>query len=74
METNQTNPGIILQRMGVEVGPDDPRSAEEILNQINRTRIDMNIQMEPDQDIRVQMAAFAILNYPLESEKAILNA
>lgn len=69
----ETNPGIILQRMGVEVSPDDHRSAEEILHAINRKRIEMNIEMEPDQTIRVQMAAFAILNYPLESEKAIIS-
>ncbi|MGH7240824.1 MAG: hypothetical protein ACREGB_00840, partial [Candidatus Saccharimonadales bacterium] len=65
----ETNPGVILQRMGVEVSPDDPRSAEEILNQINRQRIENNIAMEPRADMRAKMAEYAIRAYPLEADK-----
>ena len=69
MEVNDgNNPGAILHRMGVEVAPDDPRSAQEILNQINRNRIENNIIMEPDAEVREKMAAFALKTYPLESD------
>lgn len=72
METTN-NPGIILQRMGVEVSPDDHRSADEILNDINRRRIALNIIMEPHVEIKAQMAEFALRVYPLESDQGILN-
>ena len=67
-----TNPGIILQRMGVEMSPDDPRSAQEVLHEINRNRIEANIQMEPNPEIRTKMAEFALRTYPLESDQGIL--
>lgn len=70
---DNTNPGVILQRMGIEMSPDDPRSAEEVLNEINRKRIEINIAMEPDSTIAANMARFAIKNYPLNSDKGILN-
>ena len=66
----ETNPGIILQRMGVEVGPDDPRSSQEILNQINRNRIEDNLLMEPNPEIRSKMAAFALKTYPLKADES----
>ncbi len=69
----ETNPGTILQRMGVEVSPDDPRSADEILNDINRRRIKLNVIMEPHEEVRVQMAEFALRAYPMESDQGILN-
>ena len=69
----ETNPGRILQAMGVEVAPDDPRSSQEILNEINRKRIEINIIMEPDTGIRSKMAEFAIRAYPLETDRGILH-
>ncbi len=68
----ETNPGIILQRMGIEV-TDDPRSAQEILNAINRRRIENDVAMEPKRDISSQMAEYALRTYPLEADKGILN-
>jgi hypothetical protein len=69
----ETNPGIVLQRMGVEVSPDDHRSAEEILNMINRRRIENNVAMEPGAAIRAQMAQYALRTYPIEADKGILS-
>ena len=69
----ETNPGTILQRMGVEVAPDDPRPAQQILNEINRQRIDTNIIMEPDSEIRTKMGEFALRTYPLETDQGILH-
>ena len=69
----ETNPGIILQRMGVEISPDDPRSAQEVLHEINRKRIEVNVIMEPDKEISAKMAKFALHTYPLESDRGILN-
>ncbi len=68
-ETTPTDSGVTLQRMGVEVAPDDPRSAEEILNTINRRRIQTNIDTEPSATRRAAMAAFALNTYPLPSDK-----
>lgn len=68
----ETNPGIILQRMGVEVSPDDPRSAQQILNEINRKRIEINIAMESDKEMRANMGGFALRTYPIESDQGIL--
>ena len=69
----ETNPGVILQRMGVEMSPDDPRSAEQILHEINRSRIESNIVMEPDPEIKARMGAFALHTYPLEADRGILS-
>lgn len=67
-----SNPGTILQRMGIEMSPDDPRSAEQVLNELNRKRIEANIIMEPDPDMRTRMAEFALRNYPLTSDQGII--
>lgn len=54
------------------MSPDDPRSAEQLLNEINRKRIEINVAMEPDPNVAARMAEFAIRNYPLESDQGIL--
>ena len=69
----ETNPGVILQRMGIEVSPDDPRSAQQILNEINRKRIEVNVDLEPDPTVRAKMAEFALRTYPLDSDQGILG-
>jgi hypothetical protein len=68
-----TNPGVILHRMGIEMDPGDPRSAQEVLNQINRKRIEINIEMEPNPEVRTKMAEFALRSYPLDSDQGILE-
>lgn len=69
-----TNPGTILQRMGIEMSPDDPRSAEQVLNELNRKRIEANSIMGPNPDIKLRMAEFALRNYPLTSDQGILES
>lgn len=56
------------------MSPDDPRSAEQVLNEINRKRIETNILMEPDPSVRSRMAEFALRNYPLTSDQGIADA
>lgn len=60
---------IILNHMGIERKPDDPQSAEQLLNTINRQRIEINIQMEPDPEMRAKMAEYALRAYPLPSDE-----
>lgn len=56
------------------MSPDDPYSPEQVLNELNRKRIEANIMMEPDPAMRSRMAEFALRNYPLVSDQGILEA
>ena len=61
---------IILQRIGIEVKPDDQRPSHEILNELNRARIAISVAMEPDENKRAAIEAFARDTYPLAGDEA----
>lgn len=69
METRVTHYGDLLQRMGVEMSPDDNRTEEEIFNELNRQRLDVCIATETDPHTKKALAEYALNTYPLETDK-----